>query len=69
MICYKFYGVVVVFGLYNFFGYLLNGYIVFVLLVGNIVVFKLLELMFVVVELMLKLWEKVGFFVGVINFV
>lgn len=48
-IWYKFYGVVVVFGLYNFFGYLLNGYIVLVFIVGNIVVFKLSDLMFMVV--------------------
>lgn len=68
-ICYKLYGVVVVFGLYNFLGYLLNGYIVFVILVGNMVVFKLLELMFYVVEFILKFWLKVGLLVGVINFV
>lgn len=48
-ICYKFYGVVVVFGLYNFFGYFFNGYIVLVLIVGNIVVFKFSDFMFMVV--------------------
>lgn len=48
-ICYKFYGVVVVFGFYNFLGYFFNGYIVFVFIVGNMVVFKLSDLMFMVV--------------------
>lgn len=66
---YWFYGVVVVFGFYNFLGYLLNGYIVLVLLVGNIVVFKFSELIFGVVEMIVKFWEKVGIFDGVINLV
>lgn len=53
---YRLYGVLVVFGFYNFFGYLFNGYIVFVLLVGNMVVFKFSELILVMVEEIVKLW-------------
>lgn len=68
-ICYKFYGVVVVFGFYNFLGYLFNGYIVLVLIVGNIIVFKFSDLILVVVEVMVKLWEQVGLFKGVLNLV
>lgn len=66
---YKLYGVVVVFGFYNFFGYLFNGYIVLVLLVGNCVVFKFSELILKVVELMFKVWIQVGLLVGVFNLV
>lgn len=55
-LCYCLYGVLVVFGLYNFLGYLLNGYIVFVLIVGNIIVFKLSEFMLWIVEEIVKLW-------------
>lgn len=69
MLCYWLYGVLVVFGFYNFFGYLLNGYIVLVLLVGNIVVFKFSEFILCSGEVVVKLWQQVGLFVGVFNLV
>lgn len=67
LLCYKLYGVMVVFGFYNFLGYLFNGYIILVLIVGNIIVFKFSELMLVIVEMIVQLWQQVGIFDGVIN--
>lgn len=66
---YKLLGVMFVFGLYNFLGYLFNGYIILVLLVGNMIVFKLFEIMLGVGEFMVKVWEVAGFLVGVLNLV
>ncbi|CAM3935579.1 succinylglutamate-semialdehyde dehydrogenase [Shewanella aquimarina] len=66
---HKPHGVVAVFGPYNFPGHLPNGHIVPALLAGNTVVFKPSELTPKTAELMLKLWEKAGLPVGVINLV
>ncbi|MAD04857.1 MAG: succinylglutamate-semialdehyde dehydrogenase [Pseudoalteromonas sp.] len=69
MIRHKPHGVVAVFGPYNFPGHLPNGHIVPALLAGNTVVFKPSELTPAVAELTLKIWEKAGLPVGVINLV
>lgn len=53
---YRSYGVLAVFGSYNFFGYLSNGYIVSVLLVGNIIIFKFSELISWSGEAVMRLW-------------
>ena len=69
VIRHKAHGVVAVFGPYNFPGHLPNGHIVPALLAGNTVIFKPSELTPFVAELTLKLWEKAGLPVGVINLV
>lgn len=69
VIRHKAHGVVAVFGPYNFPGHLPNGHIVPALLAGNTVIFKPSELTPYVAELTLKLWEKAGLPVGVINLV
>ena len=69
IIRHKAHGVVAIFGPYNFPGHLPNGHIVPALLAGNTVVFKPSELTPMVAELTLKLWEKAGLPVGVINLV
>lgn len=43
--------------------------IVFVFVVGNIVVIKFLEFIFLIVMYMIKFFNEVGFFKGVINVV
>lgn len=63
------YGVMAVFGPYNFPGHLPNGHIVPALLAGNTIVFKPSELTPAVAEFMVKCWQEAGLPDGVINLV
>ncbi|WND01465.1 succinylglutamate-semialdehyde dehydrogenase [Temperatibacter marinus] len=63
------YGVMAVFGPYNFPGHLPNGHIVPALLAGNTIVFKPSELTPAVAEFMVSCWEKAGLPHGVLNLV
>lgn len=63
------YGVMAVFGPYNFPGHLPNGHIVPALIAGNTIVFKPSELTPAVAEKMVKLWEQAGLPDGVLNLV
>jgi len=66
---FKPYGVVAVFGPFNFPGHLPNGHIVPALLAGNTVVFKPSELTPLVGQKTIELWEAAGLPAGVINLV
>jgi succinylglutamic semialdehyde dehydrogenase len=66
---YKPYGVVAVFGPFNFPGHLPNGHIMPALLAGNAVVFKPSELTPAVAELTAELWHDAGLPAGVLNLV
>ena len=66
---YKPYGVVAVFGPFNFPGHLPNGHIVPALLAGNTVVFKPSELTPLVAQKTIEQWETAGLPPGVINLV
>lgn len=59
----------VVVGLFNFFVYLFNIYVILVLFIGNIVVVKLLEVMLLIVQCYVVLLDEVRLLVGVFNFV
>lgn len=63
------YGVMTVFGPYNFPGHLPNGHIVPALLAGNTVVFKPSEQTPAVAELMVQCWADAGLPAGVLNLV
>lgn len=66
---YKPYGVVAVFGPFNFPGHLPNGHIVPALLAGNTVVFKPSELTPLVAQRTVEVWESAGLPRGVVNLV
>lgn len=66
---FKPYGVVAVFGPFNFPGHLPNGHIVPALLAGNTVVFKPSELTPLVAQKTVERWEAAGLPPGVINLV
>jgi succinylglutamic semialdehyde dehydrogenase len=66
---YKPYGVVAVFGPFNFPGHLPNGHIVPALLAGNTVVFKPSELTPLVAQRTIETWESAGLPPGVVNLV
>jgi succinylglutamic semialdehyde dehydrogenase len=66
---YKPYGVVAIFGPFNFPGHLPNGHIVPALLAGNTVVFKPSELTPLVAQRTLEIWESAGLPPGVVNLV
>ncbi|TCC02376.1 succinylglutamate-semialdehyde dehydrogenase [Kosakonia quasisacchari] len=61
------YGVLAVFGPYNFPGHLPNGHIIPALLAGNTVIFKPSELTPWTGEAVVKLWEQAGLPAGVLN--
>lgn len=63
------YGVVAVFGPFNFPGHLPHGHIIPALLAGNTVIFKPSELTPLVAQKMVSLWEKAELPLGVINLV
>ena len=60
-------GVLAVYGPYNFPGHLPNGHIVPALIAGNTILFKPSELTPWTAEETMKLWQKAGLPVGVIN--
>lgn len=64
---HKPYGVLAVFGPFNFPGHLPNGHIVPALLAGNTIIFKPSELTPLVAEKTLHLWEKARLPKGVLN--
>src|SRR6476620_11695507 len=64
---FKPYGVVGVFGPFNFPGHLPNGHIVPALIAGNTVVFKPSELTPLVAQTTLEMWEQAGLPKGVLN--
>ena len=64
---FKPYGVVAVFGPFNFPGHLPNGHIVPALLAGNTVVFKPSELTPLVAQQTVELWHAAGLPAGVLN--
>ena len=64
---FKSYGVVAVFGPFNFPGHLPNGHIVPALLAGNTVIFKPSELTPLVAQTTIELWEAAGLPAGVLN--
>ena len=66
---FKPYGVVAVFGPFNFPGHLPNGHIVPALIAGNTVVFKPSELTPLVAQTTVELWEAAGLPIGVLNLV
>jgi len=66
---FKPYGVLAVFGPFNFPGHLPNGHIVPALVAGNTVVFKPSELTPTVGQKTLELWEAAGLPAGVLNLV
>ncbi|HEU5048050.1 MAG TPA: succinylglutamate-semialdehyde dehydrogenase [Rickettsiales bacterium] len=66
---HKPYGVVAVFGPYNYPAHLPNGHIVPALIAGNTVVFKPSELAPLVAEKMMECWEQAGLPAGVVNLV
>jgi succinylglutamic semialdehyde dehydrogenase len=66
---YKPYGVVAVFGPFNFPGHLPNGHIMPALLAGNTVVFKPSELAPLVAERTVELWHDAGLPAGVLNLI
>ena len=66
---FKPYGVLAVFGPFNFPGHLPNGHIVPALLAGNTVVFKPSELTPLVGQKTVELWEATGLPPGVLNLV
>jgi succinylglutamic semialdehyde dehydrogenase len=66
---YKPFGVVAVFGPFNFPGHLPNGHIVPALLAGNTVVFKPSEMAPLVAQLTVECWQSAGVPAGVINLV
>ena len=66
---FKPYGVVAVFGPFNFPGHLPNGHVVPALLAGNTVVFKPSELTPLVGQKTVEIWEAAGLPAGVMNLV
>jgi succinylglutamic semialdehyde dehydrogenase len=66
---FKAYGVVAVFGPFNFPGHLPNGHVVPALLAGNTVVFKPSEAAPLVAQMTAELWEAGGLPAGVLNLV
>lgn len=52
---YELYGIVLIIGVWNYLFYLILGLVVGVIVVGNVVVFKLLEIVVVLVYLMIEL--------------
>ena len=64
---FKPYGVVAVFGPFNFPGHLPNGHIVPALLAGNTVVFKPSEMTPLVAQRTVEVWESAGLPAGVLN--
>jgi succinylglutamic semialdehyde dehydrogenase len=66
---FKPYGVVAVFGPFNFPGHLPNGHIVPALLAGNTVVFKPSEMTPLVAQQTVELWEAAGLPAGVLNLI
>jgi succinylglutamic semialdehyde dehydrogenase len=66
---HKAHGVVAVYGPFNFPGHLPNGHIVPALIAGNTVIFKPSELVPLVAEKMIELWQKAGLPSGVLELV
>jgi succinylglutamic semialdehyde dehydrogenase len=66
---YKPYGIVAVFGPFNFPGHLPNGHIMPALLAGNTIIFKPSELAPLVAERTVELWHDAGLPAGVLNLV
>lgn len=66
---HKPYGVVAVYGPYNYPAHLPNGHIIPAIIAGNTVVFKPSELAPLVAEKMMECWEQAGLPEGVINLV
>ena len=66
---FKPYGVLAVFGPFNFPGHLPNGHIIPALLAGNTVVFKPSELTPLVGQKTIELWEAAGLPAGVVNLI
>jgi succinylglutamic semialdehyde dehydrogenase len=66
---YKPFGVVAVFGPFNFPGHLPNGHIAPALLAGNAVVFKPSEMAPHVADVMFDCWKRAGIPVGAINLI